>query len=579
MEGLVSSSSESLTSRSTESMEIDALSVMENSPPRSDTPLNEAGDDADADADAHNPLSTDTEKSIIVTAPSMDLPDSPMMINGHSEEEDEEVLPTFHKRKRTSTINYDDAGYGKVTRGSPNDAPVKRSKSGKPVRGVIIGVWRDSDQPDDEDKHVIFGFIDIHDRLRTRIYGMNRRGEEVIGNAPTGAGGCWVTFERVIFDSHLAKLSPAEVKEYVKIRSETKPELTQQERDEADAKAVLKAKEAVAQQEAALPGGKPVVHRPSLSRQSFNRQSLPRQSLHKTPSFQAVNAADLQTPKASPLAENKPHGVLLGYWSESDEPRVEDKHAVYGVLSETDCFRVKVQRLTRDGRYVDGNFPVGAGALWLSYKKVVLEPHLSSLSRPEVKEYVRIRQREQENRESDKERRANELKAAHQAKINVAEKGLDTGADVPASPELEIRHSARSENRVSARHQAEAEAAAERVRKEKAEARERQHEKTRKEVALAEAIIQESAQMELKNNLKKLNKVWIAQQAATTTPRASVPPGPSEVVDSEVKYHHGIKYERKQNGPFQGKLVSQAQILSIDGEDYVEYRILTKPSF
>ncbi|KAH6711044.1 hypothetical protein BKA61DRAFT_488109 [Leptodontidium sp. MPI-SDFR-AT-0119] len=385
------------------------------------------------------------------------------MINGHSEEEDEEVLPTFHKRKRTSTINYDDAGYGKVTRGSPNDAPVKRSKSGKPVRGVIIGVWRDSDQPDDEDKHVIFGFIDIHDRLRTRIYGMNRRGEEVIGNAPTGAGGCWVTFERVIFDSHLAKLSPAEVKEYVKIRSETKPELTQQERDEADAKAVLKAKAAVAQQEAALP--------------------------------------------------------------------------------------------------------------------VVLEPHLSSLSRPEVKEYVRIRQREQENRESDKERRANELKAAHQAKINVAEKGLDTGADVPASPELEIRHSARSENRVSARHQAEAEAAAERVRKEKAEARERQHEKTRKEVALAEAIIQESAQMELKNNLKKLNKVWIAQQAATTTPRASVPPGPSEVVDSEVKYHHGIKYERKQNGPFQGKLVSQAQILSIDGEDYVEYRILTKPSF
>ncbi|KAH7336311.1 hypothetical protein BKA65DRAFT_31675 [Rhexocercosporidium sp. MPI-PUGE-AT-0058] len=575
MEGVVSSSSESLTSRSTESMEIDTLSVMENSPPRSDTPLNDAGDDADADA--HNPLSTDTEKSIIVTAPPMDLADSPTMINGHSEDE-EEALPTYHKRKRTSTVNYDDSSYGKVMRGSTNDAPIKRSRPGKNVRGVIIGVWRDSDQPDDEDKHVIFGFIDIHDRLRTRIYGMNRRGEEVVGNAPTGAGGCWVTFERVIFDSHLAELSPAEVKEYVKIRSETKPEPTQEERDEADAKAVSKAKAAVAQQEAAFPGGKPVVHRPSLNRQSFNRHSLPRQSLHKTPSFQAVNAADLQTPNASPLAENRPHGVLLGYWSDSDELRIEDKHAVYGVLSETDCFRVKVQRLTRDGRYVDGNFPVGAGALWLSYKKVVLEPHLSSLTRPEVKEYVRIRQREQENRESDKERKANELKAAHQAKINVSEKGLDNSADVPASPELEIRHSARSENRVSARHQAETEAAAERVRKEKAEARERQHEKTRKEVAMAEAVIQENAQMELKNNLKKLNKVWVAQQAATT-PRASVAPGTSEVADGEVKYHHGIKYERKQNGPFQGKLVSQAQILSIDGEDYVEYRILTKPSF
>jgi hypothetical protein len=50
-------------------------------------------------------------------------------------------------------------------------------------------------------------------------------------------------------------------------------------------------------------------------------------------------------------------------------------------------------------------------------------------------------------------------------------------------------------------------------------------------------------------------------------------------VDNEVKYYNGIKYERKANGPFQGKLVSNAQILQIDGEDYVEYRVLTKPSF
>ncbi len=515
----------------------------------------------------------DTEKSIVVTAPSMDLDDS-IIMNGHQGDEEEVVLP-IHKRKRTSTINYDDAGYGKGMRGSPNvDGSVKRSKPGKNVRGVIIGVWRDSDQPEDEDKHVIFGFIDIHDRLRTRIYGMNRRGEEVIGNAPTGAGGCWVTFERVIFDSHLKSLSPAEIKEYVKIRSESKPDVDAEERSENDAKAVLKAKAVVAQQEAAFPGGKPVVPRTSLGRQSLNRQSLPRQSLHKTPSFQAVNAADIQTPKASPFAEGKPHGVLLGYWADSDEPRIEDKHAVFGVLSETDCFRVKVQRLTRDGRYVDGNFPIGAGVLWLSYKKVVLEPHLASLSRPEVKEYCRIRQREQESRESDRERKANELKAAQQAKRNVAEQGLNTGAEGPASPELEIRHSARSEHRMSARHQAETDAAAERVRKEKAEAREKQNEKTRKEVAMAEAVIQETAQMELKNNIKKLNKVWVAQQAATSTTSRT-----PEIVENEVKYHNGIKYERKQSGPFQGKLVSQAQILSIDGEDYVEYRVLTKPSF
>jgi hypothetical protein len=268
----------------------------------------------------------------------------------------------------------------------------------------------------------------------------------------------------------------------------------------------------------------------------------------------------------------------LGYWADSDEPREEDKHAVFGVLSGTDCFRVKVQRVTRDGRYVDGNFPIGAGALWLHYDKVVLEPHLASLTRPEVKEYCRIRQRDIEARESEKERKANELRAVRDAKAIVASEGLNNGVDQggPGPEMLETRHSARSEPRMSSRAQVEADATAERMRQEKADARERQNEKARKEVAMAEAVIQEAAQMELKNNLKKLNKVWVAQQAATA-PNAG---GLGHVQDQqEVKYYNGIKYERKQNGPFQGKLVSQPQIFSIDGEDYVEYRVLTKPSF
>ncbi|KUJ23185.1 uncharacterized protein LY89DRAFT_679984 [Mollisia scopiformis] len=565
MEPLSISRSESLSTE-----EMDGLSVLESPEPRSDTPLN----------DTHNSLSTDTEKGIVVEAPAIGFAESSATMPGQEEEDDEEVVTPFHKRKRASVnYNLDENDY-KLVRGSPHiEPPAKRTKQSQKIRGVIIGVWRDSDQPDDADKHVIYGFIDIHDRLRTRIYGMNRRGEELIANAPTGAGGCWVTFERVIFDAHLKGLNSAEIKEYVKIRSEMKPETTAEERHEADTKAVLKAKAYVAEHEGASPGLKPVVHRNSLGRTGLHRHSLPRQALHKTPSFQAVNAADMQTPKASPFSESKPSGVLLGYWADSDEPRLEDKHAVYGVLSGTDCFRVKVQRVTRDGRFVDGNFPVGAGALWLHYDKVVLEPHIAHLNRLEVKEYCRIRQREQENRESDKERKTNELKAAQRAQQVVAEHGTNgIAADQNGSPDFEPRHSSRSEHRLSARNQAEADAAAEKMRKDKAEARERQNEKTRKEVAMAEAVIQEAAQMELKHNLKKLNKVWIAQQQATEPTRASSISG-SMVTENEVRYHNGIKYERKQNGPFQGKLVSQAQIFSIDGEDYVEYRVLTKPSF
>ena len=80
--------------------------------------------------------------------------------------------------------------------------------------------------------------------------------------------------------------------------------------------------------------------------------------------------------------------------------------------------------------------------------------------------------------------------------------------------------------------------------------------------------------MELENNLKKRNKVWVVQQAVATQRARGL--GHSQ---QEVKYHSGIKYVRKQNGLFQGKLVTQAQILSIGGEDSVEYRVLLKPSF
>jgi len=49
--------------------------------------------------------------------------------------------------------------------------------------------------------------------------------------------------------------------------------------------------------------------------------------------------------------------------------------------------------------------------------------------------------------------------------------------------------------------------------------------------------------------------------------------------DDTLIHAAGITYERKTTGPFTGKLVSKGTIINIDGEDYVEYRVLTKPSF
>ncbi|OAQ57985.1 hypothetical protein VFPFJ_11695 [Purpureocillium lilacinum] len=47
----------------------------------------------------------------------------------------------------------------------------------------------------------------------------------------------------------------------------------------------------------------------------------------------------------------------------------------------------------------------------------------------------------------------------------------------------------------------------------------------------------------------------------------------------DVKIWNGIKYERRTKGPFVGRFASRGAIINIDGEEYVEYRVLTKPSF
>jgi hypothetical protein len=556
-------------------MEIDTHSAREFSIPgmssaSRNTPLNGTLDNA------QRTMSEENEKTIAVGGPAIDG----QVIDGHEslggfaangfedeDEDDQDVVTPYQKRKRMSVrgVEYNelfDSGM------SPTGEPfAKRSKPFKEMRGVIVGVWRDSDQPEDARKHVIHAFIDIHERLRTRIYPIDRDGKELIGNIPTGPGGCWVTFPRIIFDSHLKSLSSPEIKEYVRIRTDAKPEPSAEARHEAEKNAVLKAVSVVATQEAASPG------HPMTSPHS-------RQPRNQTPKFKAVNASNTQTPKSSPFNDAKPTGVLLGFWSESDQPRDIDKHAVYGVLGGNDCFRVKVQRITRDGRFVDGNYPIGAGALWLHYDKMVLEPHLASLNRAEIKEYVRIRQKDLENRESEKDRRSNELKAIKDAKTLVTTEVRATGVDPNrTSPEVEARHSARSVSRTTMRAQADAEARAERIRQGNKDTRERANEMTRKEVAKAEAeqqkteraeaALKEAAQAELKANLKKMNKVWVAQQSATLPKDAG----------EEIKYHNGIKYERKQGGPFQGKLTSAGALLIIDGEEYVEYRVLTKPSF
>lgn len=567
----------------------------------------------------------------------------------------------YPKRKRTSIFNdlseskLESAHSAAPTKSptSPTTRPNRQSLGGPGVKGVLLGTWRDSNVPDNDKKHAVIGFIDVRDRLRTRIQPNTKYGEPLVEHypLPPGPGGSWVTFERVIFSDHLVGLDHFQVKEYTRLRSEVAPEETEGDRMAAEHAAVQEAMRRVKEN----PASENPVQPPAIAYgavmpehlQAPVRPDLKRRRV--SGGFAAINPAPAEiapepnaapTPQQSiaahqnrfaidPLPGTRPTRILIGYWKPSSEVDVNDRHAVYGILGQNDMFRVKVVRETRDGRFVDGNFPSGAGALWIPYEEVEFEPHLKALNRQEVKEYCRVRQYQLDRGEPNGDRIDNETKAVFDAQTRAGTMPYKQPHNVTvptftASPQgdgedrmngrqgyggHELRQSRRTEPRpiraslnenelrasrlqsVEAVERTNALARREIARAEAAQGRADRHAVHRERAAAAAAADAANAaaaaaaaasNMPLEHHhntngrmlfhesddMQRLNKVWARQETLR------IKGGPDD-----AKIYDGIKYERKATGPFMGKLVSQGTIINIDGEDYVEYRVLTKPSF
>ncbi|KAI0123226.1 hypothetical protein BJ170DRAFT_641233 [Xylariales sp. AK1849] len=115
------------------------------------------------------------------------------------------------------------------------------------------------------------------------------------------------------------------------------------------------------------------------------------------------------------LPGQRPTRILVGCWSRSSARKDQNKHACYGIIGANDVFRIKLVRETMDGRFVDGNFPTAAGALWIGYEEVNFLGHIRDLGRTEMREYVRVRQYQIDSGETEDERVANEIKAVYEA--------------------------------------------------------------------------------------------------------------------------------------------------------------------
>ncbi|EQL03593.1 hypothetical protein OCS_00710 [Ophiocordyceps sinensis CO18] len=577
----------------------------------------------------------------------------------------DESLAASHYPKRKRTSLYNDLSETMLETSQAQTVidtkspPLSRDVKPKPnrqsltgVKGVLLGHWRDSIVPEESRKHAVIGFIDVRDRLRTRVQPQSKEGESLIDTypLPPGPGGSWVTFERVVFSNHLVGLDHFHIKEYTRLRSAVAPEETEEQRKAAEAEAVREAIRRVKENPATdNPTAAPAIaygaeipehlvapNRPDGKRRKISGSFAPSVSTpSSTPVPESFRSQTPPQPMAAhqsrfsvdPLPGTRPTRILIGYWKPSSELLEMDRHAVYGILGQNDMFRVKVVRETRDGRFVDGNFPSGAGALWISYEEVEFEDHLKSLLRQEVKEYCRIRQYQLDHGETEADRIENETKAVFEAQTragtisgalkppgNVSVPTFSaalTSEDRPGSRlghgGHELRQSRRIEPRPDGRtlRQALTESelrSAQRVQG--VEAAERTSALARREIARAEAAQGRADRKALtreravaaatdaataaaaaalavpvlptngrslfheSEDMQRLNKVWARQESLRLKGGAE-----------DTKIYDGIKYERKTTGAFTGKLVSQGTIINIDGEDYVEYRVLTRPSF
>ena len=584
--------------------------------------------------------------------------------------QDESVVSHYPKRKRTSLYNDLSETKMEISQSAPEEKtpPPAMETASKPNRqsmpggkGVLLGHWRDSNVPDQSRKHAVVGFIDVRDRLRTRIQPQTKEGESLAEEypLPPGPGGSWVTFERVVFSDHLVGLDHFHIKEYVRLRTLSTPdgtfvlhEDTEEERKAAEMEAVKEAYRRVKSNPALenpvvapaiaygvdIPEHLAVPSRPDGKRRKVSGGfAAINSTLGEGPAAAADSAAAHTPPQPmaahqtrfsiDPLPGTRPTRILIGHWKPSSEPDPKDRHAVYGILGQNDMFRVKVVRETRDGRFVDGNFPSGAGALWIPYEEVGFEPHLQSLNRQEIKEYCRIRQYQQDHGEVESERTDHETKAVYEAQTragsnykqpnNAATPTFTTtppvdmdldrpnsragfgGHELRQSRRIEPRPDGRSlrqslnENDLRSGQRVQGGDAAERTtalarreiaRAEAAQGRADRHAINRERAAAAAADAATAAaaaaaaaptattngrrMFHETDDMQRLNKVWARQESLRM-----------KAAPEDAKMYDGVKYERKPTGPFMGKLVSQGTIINIDGEDYVEYRVLTKPSF
>lgn len=393
--------------------------------------------------------------------------------------------------------------------------------------GVCIGVWRLSPAEEKEDKHAVYSYLDARDSLWSRVFHVSRAGDHIEMPIPFPRG--TVKWEDVILDDHLSELNREGVKEYVR-NNRRIPEGT--------------------------PVGDYALKKDRKPRKSNGDQGM-KQDLGPTSRISKANS------------------ILLGYWKLSTAEDEAEKNAVFGYVDTSDRFNLQVRKHTRDGKDLaetNIHFP-GNGRVQAS--NVIMEEHLKDLVGAEIQSFTRkALEIGVPALESHAQKEAELMIVAEilAARKNEPEaNGRVNGPDQPRQKRKYTKRKPRNPSLEVTENTLPHEASGE------------MHGPSRPPSGMGQMFdpsmgyggyqgpplppMPTPALVHGPNGSLILNGVKYH-------PR--LPQKPAEIdEDAKTIIHDGLKFSMKSTGAFKGKFVhSYRQLVSINGDDYAEYRVL-----
>lgn len=415
--------------------------------------------------------------------------------------------------------------------------------------GVLVGVWKGSLAELNDDKHAVYSYLDSRDSLWSRVFHATKDGRHIDMDIPFPRG--TVKWDDIILDDHLVQMNRDDAKEYVRQQRQV---MTSTPNDDL-----------------------------------LKKDRKPRKS--------NGSAEQMIKQEPSALFKSKTSAILLGYWAKALHPDPAMKNAVFGYVDTSGRFNLQVRKHTRDGRELNDNNPDFPGNGRVQKDHMVSEDHIKHLTHPEVQAYTRRALAEGLPELSGQELKDAEIRIADEI---VRERGSEIGQEkaLEEGPRIKRKYTKRAT--IQPIHSMES-----------------LEDSMVDEVSMARPLSRQNSQMSgggaafdpsasmggLPASMANaqgqgfLQAQQPAQQAYgyqhQDVLQVSRGPNGSYLINGTAYYpqhpvqapvidetgtiitNNGTQYTQKSTGAFKGKFVgAQKEVISINGDDYAEYRVL-----